>query len=85
MMGPQLQLSSSAFADGSSIPDKYTCAAGMGNMTSPALNWVNPPKGTESFVLLLHDPDAHAGKSSKTSRTGSSSTFRAMRRRCPRA
>ncbi|HXJ16196.1 MAG TPA: YbhB/YbcL family Raf kinase inhibitor-like protein [Candidatus Polarisedimenticolia bacterium] len=62
-MGPQMRLSSPAFADGSAIPDKYTCAAGMGNMTSPELNWVNPPKGTESFVVLLHDPDAHAGKS----------------------
>ena len=33
------------------------------NMTSPPLSWVNAPKGTESFVLLLHDPDAHARKS----------------------
>lgn len=62
-MGPQMQLTSTAFSDGGSVPDKYTCAAGMGNMTSPALQWVNPPAGTQSFVLLLHDPDAHAAKS----------------------
>lgn len=62
-MGPQLQLSSTAFSDGGTIPDKYTCAAGMGNMTSPALQWVNAPAGTQSFVVLLHDPDAHAAKS----------------------
>jgi Raf kinase inhibitor-like YbhB/YbcL family protein len=73
MMGPPLQLSSSAFADGTMIPDQYTCVPAMGRgggmagmdvskMTSPPLSWVNPPKGTQSFVLLLHDPDAHARK-----------------------
>ena len=62
-MGPPFQLSSSAFADGTSIPEKYTCAAGMQNMTSPPLSWANAPAGTQSFVLLLHDPDAHAAKS----------------------
>jgi len=69
MMGPPLQLTSSAFADGTMIPDKYTCVPGMAGgppdaskMTSPPLAWVNPPAGTKSFVLLLHDPDAHAGK-----------------------
>jgi Raf kinase inhibitor-like YbhB/YbcL family protein len=69
MMGPPLQLTSSAFADGTMIPDKYTCSPDgktmtqPANMTSPPLSWVNPPAGTQSFVLLLHDPDAHAGKS----------------------
>ncbi len=61
-MGPQLRLSSAAFADGGTIPEKYTCAAGMSNMLSPAVSWTNTPKGTQSFVLLLHDPDAHARK-----------------------
>jgi Raf kinase inhibitor-like YbhB/YbcL family protein len=70
MMGPPLQLSSTAFADGTEIPEKYSCVPGMAGgppdaskMTSPPLSWVNPPKGTQSFVLLLHDPDAHAAKS----------------------
>jgi Raf kinase inhibitor-like YbhB/YbcL family protein len=58
-----LQLSSTAFSDGGMVPDKYTCAVGMTNFVSPALSWVNPPKGTASFVLMLHDPDAHARKS----------------------
>jgi len=68
MMGPPLQLTSSAFADGAAIPDKYTCSpdgktmTSPANMTSPPLSWVNAPAGTKSFVLLLHDPDAHAGK-----------------------
>jgi Raf kinase inhibitor-like YbhB/YbcL family protein len=58
-----LQLSSSAFNDGTMVPEKYTCAAGISKMVSPPLAWVNAPKGTQSFVLLLHDPDAHAAKS----------------------
>jgi Raf kinase inhibitor-like YbhB/YbcL family protein len=68
MMGPPLQLTSTAFADGSMIPDKYTCSPDgktmtqPANMTSPPLAWTNPPAGTQSFVLLLHDPDAHARK-----------------------
>jgi len=74
MMGPPLQLSSTAFADGTMIPEKYTCVPAMGGgggmagmdaskMTSPPLSWINAPKDTQSFVLLLHDPDAHAAKS----------------------
>jgi Raf kinase inhibitor-like YbhB/YbcL family protein len=62
MMGPPMRLSSSAFQDMSTIPDKYTCAVGMTSAVSPAISWDNPPKGTESFVLLLHDPDAHIPK-----------------------
>jgi Raf kinase inhibitor-like YbhB/YbcL family protein len=67
--GPPLQLSSTGFTDGSMIPEKYSCVPGMAGgppdaskMTSPPLSWVNPPAGTKSFVLLLHDPDAHAAK-----------------------
>ena len=29
-----------------------------GRDISPALEWRNPPDGTRSFVLLMHDPDA---------------------------
>lgn len=61
-MGPQFRLSSPAFNDGASVPDKYTCAAGFNNMTSPALQWINAPKATASFVLIVHDPDAHASR-----------------------
>jgi Raf kinase inhibitor-like YbhB/YbcL family protein len=67
MMGPPLELTSSAFTDLGTYPEKYSCAPGgamtqPANMTSPPLSWKNPPAGTKSFVLLLHDPDAHAGK-----------------------
>lgn len=32
-----------------------------GSNVSPALTWKNPPKGTKSFALLVHDPDAPTG------------------------
>jgi len=57
-MGPQFRISSTAFSDGGAIPVKYTCAAGP-TMVSPAISWTDAPKGTESFTLIVHDPDAH--------------------------
>jgi len=68
MGGPPLQLTSSGITDVGTIPDKYTCSpdgktmTSPANMTSPPLSWVNAPAGTKSFVLILHDPDAHARK-----------------------
>ena len=50
-------ISSPAFSDGGNIPSKYTCDAGQQN-PSPALAWKEPPPGTKSFVLIMHDPDA---------------------------
>lgn len=32
-----------------------------GGNQSPALSWKNPPAGTKSFVLTIHDPDAPTG------------------------
>jgi Raf kinase inhibitor-like YbhB/YbcL family protein len=51
---PAMRLTTPAFADGSVIPDKYTTPGGS---TSPELEWSNTPPGTQSFVLLFHDPD----------------------------
>jgi Raf kinase inhibitor-like YbhB/YbcL family protein len=51
---PAMRLTSSAFADGSVIPDKYTQA---GQSISPELTWTNVPMGTVTFALLFHDPD----------------------------
>ncbi|MBI2308541.1 MAG: YbhB/YbcL family Raf kinase inhibitor-like protein [Rhodocyclales bacterium] len=34
-----------------------------GGNVSPALAWKNAPKGTKSFALLVHDPDAPTGGS----------------------
>jgi Raf kinase inhibitor-like YbhB/YbcL family protein len=32
-----------------------------GANVSPGLEWTNPPEGTRSFALLVHDPDAPSG------------------------
>jgi hypothetical protein len=49
---PQMTMSTTAFADGAIIPDKYTQA---GNQISPAITWTNVPAGTVTFVLHMHD------------------------------
>jgi Raf kinase inhibitor-like YbhB/YbcL family protein len=51
---PALTLTTTAFADGTQIPVKYTQA---GEQVSPALTWTNVPPGTVSFVLHMRDPD----------------------------
>lgn len=53
-------LSSTAFADGTIIPVKYSQAAPgaePGGGTSPVLNWSNVPAGTKSLLLHMHDLD----------------------------
>jgi hypothetical protein len=51
-------LKCAAFSHGGEIPWKHTCD---GPDLSPALTWENPPTGTESFSLIVEDPDAPAG------------------------
>ncbi|HKC46982.1 MAG TPA: YbhB/YbcL family Raf kinase inhibitor-like protein [Gemmatimonadales bacterium] len=53
-----LVLSSSAFSEGASIPEKFTCD---GANVSPALTWSGAPPSTQTFVLIADDPDAPAG------------------------
>jgi len=52
------EISSPAFKKGELIPAKFSC---NGNDISPALAWTEPPAGTQSFALILDDPDAPAG------------------------
>ncbi len=52
------ELTSSAFAQGKGIPVKYTCD---GQDISPPLQWSEPPEGTQSFALIVDDPDAPVG------------------------
>ena len=52
-------LSSRTFAPGGDVPSLYTCD---GKDISPPLQWENPPLGTQSFVLICHDPDAFGGR-----------------------
>lgn len=51
-------LTSPAFANGVAIPAEYTC---RGRDLSPALAWSEPPAGTQSFALIMDDPDAPMG------------------------
>jgi len=53
-----LELTSDAFLNGQSIPAKYSCT---GRNISPALAWDEPPAGTQSFALIVDDPDAPMG------------------------
>jgi Raf kinase inhibitor-like YbhB/YbcL family protein len=52
------KIKSSAFADGDTIPVKYTCD---GDDISPALEWSGAPAGIKSFALICDDPDAPMG------------------------
>lgn len=53
-----MSMTSPAFAAGESIPQEYTCD---GDNTSPALQWEQPPAGTQSLALIVDDPDAPSG------------------------
>ena len=55
MSSPPFTLSSPAFDAASAIPARFTCD---GADVSPALAWAGAPAGTESLVLVVHDPDA---------------------------
>ncbi len=53
-----LQISSTAFSAGETIAKKFTCD---GPDVSPQLTWTEPPAKTQSFALIMDDPDAPAG------------------------
>jgi Raf kinase inhibitor-like YbhB/YbcL family protein len=53
-----LTVTSDAFANGQSIPAKYSC---VGKNISPGLTWNEPPAATQSFALIVDDPDAPMG------------------------
>jgi len=50
-----LTLTSSAFAEGASIPSRFTCDGDRS--VSPALSIAGVPEGTKSFALIMDDPD----------------------------
>jgi Raf kinase inhibitor-like YbhB/YbcL family protein len=53
-----LGVSSSAFPASGEIPVDFTCD---GANRSPQLAWSAPPRGTQSFVVIVDDPDAPSG------------------------
>lgn len=55
---PPLEISSSGFAQGEVIPDRYACT---GENLSPELSWGEPPADTQSLALIFDDPDAPGG------------------------
>ena len=63
---PPLLMTSTAWEDGGVIPDRFTGAAPAGTTAvSPELKWSQVPMGTQSFVLLMHDPEPVLNKGSK--------------------
>lgn len=46
------------FDNGGTIPARFTCD---GEDTAPALEWSGDPERTQSFALIVDDPDAPAG------------------------
>lgn len=53
-----MEIKSSAFREGETIPSKYTCDD---INVSPALEWSSVPGGTKTFALICDDPDAPSG------------------------
>lgn len=53
-----IQLTSTVFTQGNPIPATYTCT---GRNISPPLAWSDSPAGTQSFALIVDDPDAPGG------------------------
>lgn len=53
-----MNLTSTAFKDGGTIPVKYTCDS---QDSSPSVAWTGAPANTQSFAIICADPDAPVG------------------------
>jgi Raf kinase inhibitor-like YbhB/YbcL family protein len=53
-----IQIKSTVFAEGDTIPRVYTCDD---RNISPPLSWTRVPQGSISLVLIMDDPDAPSG------------------------
>ena len=60
---PPLIMTSTAWEDAGVIPEKFTQA--VPNAVSPELKWTQVPPSTQSFVLLMHDPEPVLNKGLK--------------------
>lgn len=56
-------LSSTSFKPNAALTDKHVANTFgcSGENVSPALEWKNPPAGTKSLAVMVHDPDAPTG------------------------
>ena len=54
---PPFTLESADVAPGAALPQWARATGAGGQDRSPALSWSGAPAGTQSFVLLMHDPD----------------------------
>jgi len=54
----EINVESSAFKEGQSIPKQYTCD---GVNISPPLEWKGVPKNAKTLAIICDDPDAPAG------------------------
>jgi Raf kinase inhibitor-like YbhB/YbcL family protein len=53
-----MRVTSPAFAEGGTIPERYTC---HGAGTAPDVAWSGVPDGAASVALVVSDPDAPGG------------------------
>ncbi|PNY38731.1 YbhB/YbcL family Raf kinase inhibitor-like protein [Rhodopirellula baltica] len=56
-----LTISSPAFFNGATMPEKYT---GDGENISPPLRWRGLPEGTQELAIVCEDPDASCEEAS---------------------
>lgn len=54
----KINVTSSAFKDGGTIPSLYTCD---GDDTSPDISWAGIPDAAKSIAMIADDPDAPRG------------------------
>jgi len=54
----EFEITSPKLPFGRLMPRKYTC---QGGDVSPPFVWANPPEGTQSFTMILDDPDSPSG------------------------
>ena len=53
-----MQLISSAFKNGETLPTRYTCE---GQDVSPPISWEGVPEDAKTLALVVDDPDAPSG------------------------
>jgi Raf kinase inhibitor-like YbhB/YbcL family protein len=53
-----MEITSTAFGPNEMVPVEFTCD---GANRSPPLQWIDAPKGTRSFALIVDDPNAPSG------------------------